>query len=191
MSIATYARNVFVVALGLAGAAPAVRAQEGAPLSLSEAVELALRQNPSMRRAQAGIDLAGALDFELFASVINFLDIENIVRVNETTGRPDRTGFEDQRSLNPRIANTFLTEVSDGEYPFNVDSEILEEWRDEFGRQDLNGDGTITLEEGQESLRLAHIASGAAGNFQGAVFGDSPYNYGEPRQLRFGAELRF
>jgi hypothetical protein len=142
-------------------------------------------------RFTKGIDLAGALDFELFASVINFLDIENIVRVNETTGRPDRTGFEDQRSQNPRIANTFLTDVSDEEYPFDVDTEILEEWRDEFGRQDLNGDGTITLEEGQESLRLAHIASGAAGNFQGAVFGDSPYNYGEPRQLRFGAELRF
>ena len=41
------------------------------------------------------------------------------------------------------------------------------------------------------AIAIATIASGAAGNFQGAVFGDSPYNYGEPRQLRFGAELRF
>ncbi len=142
-------------------------------------------------RFTKGIDLAGALDVEFFASVINFLDIDNIVRVNETTGRPDRTGFEDERSVDPRIADNFLSDASDGDYPFDINTEILEEWRDEFGRQDLNGDGTITLAEGQESLRQANISSGAAGNFQGAVFGDSPYNYGEPRQLRFGAEIRF
>ncbi|MGH7550376.1 MAG: hypothetical protein ACREK3_06415, partial [Gemmatimonadota bacterium] len=113
------------------------------------------------------------------------------VRVNETTGRPDRTGFEEERSMDPRIADNFLTDASDGDYPFDVNAEIVAEWRDEFGRQDLNGDGTITLAEGQESLRQANVASGQAGNFQGAVFGDSPYNYGEPRQFRFGAELRF
>ncbi|HET6340689.1 MAG TPA: TonB-dependent receptor [Gemmatimonadota bacterium] len=142
-------------------------------------------------RVTKAFDLSQAFGVEVFASVINFLDIDNVVRVNETTGRADRTGFEDERSQDPVIGNQFLVEGGDGEYPFVLDQDILEEFRVEFGRQDLNGDGTITLEEGRESLRQSLIASGQAGNFQGAVFGDSPYNYGEPRQLRFGAELRF
>ncbi|MGH7587266.1 MAG: TonB-dependent receptor [Gemmatimonadota bacterium] len=142
-------------------------------------------------RVTKAFDMSEGLGVEVFASVINFLDIENIVRINETTGRPDRTGFEDERSQDPVIGNQFQIEGGDGEYPFDLDQDILEEFRVEFGRQDLNGDGTITLEEGRESLRQSLIASGQAGNFQGAVFGDSPYNYGEPRQVRFGAELRF
>ncbi len=163
---------------------------QGAPLESVNTSRMPWFHQGDVRLTKA-FDLSGALDFEVFASVINFLDIDNVVRVNETTGRPDRTGFEDERSLDPRIADNFLTDASDGDYPFDIEQEIIEEWRDEFGRQDLDGDGTITLEEGQESLRQANIASGQAGNFQGAVFGDSPYNYGEPRQYRFGVELRF
>jgi hypothetical protein len=44
----------------------------------------------------------------------------------------------------------------------------------------------ITLAEAQLRLRQALQATGSEG-----FNGDSPYNYGEPRQIRFGAELRF
>jgi hypothetical protein len=56
----------------------------------------------------------------------------------------------------------------------------VEEWQDEFSRQDLNGDGTITLEESQETFFRANVA-----------LSNSVFNYGEPRQIRFGAEIRF
>jgi hypothetical protein len=142
-------------------------------------------------RLTKGLDLGGALDLELFATVINFLDIENVVRVNETTGRAERTGFEFDRSRQPVISLAFQTDASDNAFPFVLATEIGDDFRSELSRQDLNGDGTITLEESQESLFNALVASGEAGNFQGAVYGDSPYNYGEPRQIRFGAEIRF
>jgi hypothetical protein len=163
---------------------------QGAPLEDVNSSRLPWFHQGDVRVTKA-FPLGEGLDIEVFGSVINFLDVENVVQVNETTGRPDRTGFEDERSLDPTISNAFLTDVADGEYPFVVDTDIIEEFRDEFGRQDLNHDGIITLEEGQESLRQANIVSGAAGNFQGAVFGDLPYNYGEPRQYRFGVEFRF
>jgi hypothetical protein len=57
---------------------------------------------------------------------------------------------------------------------------VLAEWRDEFSLQDLTGDGTITLEESQETA------------FRGAIATSNvPLNYGSPRQIRFGAEIRF
>ena len=46
--------------------------------------------------------------------------------------------------------------------------------------RDLDGNGTITLEESQETLFRAEIATS-----------NSALNYGEPRQIRFGAEIRF
>ncbi|HUP00560.1 MAG TPA: TonB-dependent receptor, partial [Gemmatimonadota bacterium] len=142
-------------------------------------------------RVTKGIDLGGALDLEVFGSVINFLGIENVVNVNPTTGRPDRSGFEDQLSRTPVIPSSFLTEDSPGTFPFTIETDIVPEFQSRFARQDLNGDGTITLEEAQESLRQALIASGSGATFSAGGTGDSPFNYGAPRQFRFGAEIRF
>ena len=58
--------------------------------------------------------------------------------------------------------------------------DILPEWQDEFSQQDVNGDGTITLAESQDTFFLGNVA-----------LNNSPLNYGEPRQIRFGAEIRF
>jgi hypothetical protein len=60
-------------------------------------------------------------------------------------------------------------------------SNVLPEYREGMSRQDLNDDGTITLEEAQQVLLLALIAAGS----------DSPYSYGSPRTVRFGLEYRF
>ncbi len=142
-------------------------------------------------RVIKGIDIGDAFDFEVFAQVLNFLDIENIVAVSPTTGRPDRTGFEDNLSRSPTITSGFRTADSNQDYPFVIATDILPEFQSRFARQDLNGDGTITLAEGQETLRQALIASGQGASFSLGSAGDSPFNYGEPRQWRFGAEIRF
>src|SRR6188768_617784 len=60
MRIATFSRAVFIAALALGGSVDAGLAQGGIPISLTEAADLALRQNPTLRRAQAGVDLADA-----------------------------------------------------------------------------------------------------------------------------------
>ena len=57
MNITTLSRHGVLLALALA--VPAL-AQGGQPLSLAEAVDHALHRNPSLRQAQAGVDLAGA-----------------------------------------------------------------------------------------------------------------------------------
>ena len=64
-------------------------------------------------------------------------------------------------------------------FPLELD-DVLAEWRDEFSLPDLDGNGTITLEESQETFFRGNIA-----------FNNSAFNYGEPRQIRFGAEIRF
>jgi len=156
-------------------------------------------------RVTKGLDLGSALDVDLFASILNVLDIQNIVALNPTTGRPDLNGDEFQLSRNPVIPNTIAGDpvFVDGAvnaFPLAVSS-FVPEFRDAFGKNDLNRDGTITLEEAQQNLFNALVASGAtavanagaAGSVGDnlASNGDHPYNYGEPRQWRFGVELRF
>jgi hypothetical protein len=84
------------------------------------------------------------------------------------------------------IPSEFKIEGAPDGFPIGLDQIVLE-FRDEFARQDLDGDGVITLAEAQLRLRQALQATGS-GSFSS---GDSAYNYGEPRQIRFGAELRF
>jgi hypothetical protein len=138
-----------------------------------------------------GFDVAGGLGFEVFASIINFLDIKNTILVNPTSGRPDISGFEDLQSQTPVIPTSFLTDAAPSTFPFTLETDIVEEFRDEFALQDRNHDGVITLEEAQLSLREAKQASGDGADFIAGNDGDSPFNYGEPRQYRFGVEIRF
>ncbi|HUF90468.1 MAG TPA: outer membrane beta-barrel protein, partial [Gemmatimonadota bacterium] len=129
-------------------------------------------------RVTKGLDLGG-LDLSVFGLVRNFLNHSNVLAVNETTGLPDRDGLEFEDSRNPQIPGNFRVEGAAGGFPVALD-DILEEWRADFARQDLNGDGTITLEESQETLFRAEVANS-----------NSVFNYGEPRQIRFGVEVRF
>jgi hypothetical protein len=140
-------------------------------------------------RVTKGFDIGDALDLSVFGLVQNFLNTENIVAVNSNTGLPDLDGTEFEDSRNPQIPANFLVEGSATGFPLNLTDDplvcpdcgvILAEWRDEFSLQDLNGDGTITLEESQETLFRAEIGRS-----------NSPRFYGEPRQIRFGAEIRF
>ncbi|HYO45080.1 MAG TPA: TonB-dependent receptor [Gemmatimonadota bacterium] len=129
-------------------------------------------------RVSKGLDVGG-MDLSVFGLVQNFLNHVNVVAVNSTTGLPDRDGLEFEDSRNPQIPGNFLIEGAAVGFPLEV-SDVLAEWQDEFSRQDLNGDGTITLEESQETLFRGQIA-----------VNNTPFNYGEPRQIRFGAEIRF
>ncbi len=121
----------------------------------------------------------GAIDLVAFAYVRNFLDRVNVLRVNESSGLPDRSGLEFTRSRNPLIPGEFLLPGVATGFPVALD-DVVEEWRDEFSRQDLDGDGSITLEESQETLFRAERS-----------LSNSPFHYGEPRQVRLGIELRF
>ena len=129
-------------------------------------------------RVTKGFDLGG-VDLSVFGLVQNFLNHANVIAVNETTGLPDRDGLEFEDSRNPQIPANFRVAGAAPGFPVSL-IDILEEWRPEFARQDLNGDGTITLEESQETLFRAEVANS-----------NSILNYGEPRQIRFGVELRF
>ena len=129
-------------------------------------------------RLQKGFDIGG-VDLSVFGLVQNFLNHVNVIAINETTGQPDRDGLEVEDSRNPQIPGNFLVEGATTGFPLEV-SDILPEWQDEFSHQDLNADGTITLEESQETLFRAEVATS-----------NSVFNYGEPRQIRFGAEIRF
>jgi hypothetical protein len=142
-------------------------------------------------RVTKGIDILGDFGFEVFATVQNFLDVENVVFVNGGSGEPDLTGIERSLSLSPQIPVQYRTDESGpGDYPVAV-STLTEDFRDRFAQNDLDGDGVITLAEAQENLFNALVASGSGSIFGNFGDGDSPYHYGEPRQIRFGAEVRF
>jgi hypothetical protein len=128
---------------------------------------------------QKGFDIGDALDLSVFGLVQNFLNHENIVAVNPITGLPDVGGTEFEDSRNPQIPANFLVEGASTGFPLEV-SDVVPEWRDEFSLQDLNSDGTITLAESQETFFRGNRA-----------LNNTPLNYGEPRQIRFGAEIRF
>ncbi|CAN5799274.1 hypothetical protein BH20GEM1_BH20GEM1_08140 [soil metagenome] len=130
-------------------------------------------------RVQKGFDIGDALDLSVFGLVQNFLNTKNIVAVNSITGLPNLGGTEFEDSRNPQIPANFLVEGATTGFPLAV-TDVIEEWRDEFSLQDLDGDGTITLAESQETF------------FRGnkALF-NSALNYGEPRVIQFGAEIRF
>ena len=130
-------------------------------------------------RVQKGFDVGDDLDLSVFGLVENFLNHTNVVAVNPITGLPDVGGTEFEDSRNPQIPGNFLVEGAAAGFPLAVD-DILPEWQADFSQQDLNGDGTITLEESQETFFLGNIA-----------LSNSALNYGEPRQIRFGAEIRF
>jgi hypothetical protein len=130
-------------------------------------------------RVQKGFDVGDALDLSVFGLVQNFLNHENVLVVNSITGLPDVGGTEFEDSRNPQIPGNFLVEGATAGFPLALDN-VLAEWQDEFSRQDLNGDGTITLAESQETFFRGNIA-----------VSNSAFNYGEPRQIRFGAEIRF
>ena len=130
-------------------------------------------------RIQKGIDIGDALDLSVFGLVQNFLNHENVVAVNAITGLPDVGGTEFEDSRNPQIPGNFLVEGATTGFPLEV-SDVLPEWQDEFSLQDLDGNGTITLAESQETFFRGNRA-----------LSNSALNYGEPRQIRFGAEIRF
>ncbi|HET6362202.1 MAG TPA: TonB-dependent receptor [Gemmatimonadota bacterium] len=135
-------------------------------------------------RVSKGFDIGDALDLSVFGLVTNFLNRENVVAVFSITGLPDVGGTEFEDSRNPQIpaasaGEVFLVEDATPGFPLSID-DIVPEWQDEFSRQDVNGDGTITLEESQLTFFRGNRA-----------LNNSPLNYGEPRQIRFGAEIRF
>jgi hypothetical protein len=121
----------------------------------------------------------GGLDLTVFGLVENLLNTRNVIAVNPGTGLPHIGGTEFIGSRNPQITDNFFIDRVLSGFPVAL-TDIVEEWRDEFARQDLNGDGEITLEESQETAFRA--ASGQI---------NRPLNYGSPRQIRFGAEIRF
>jgi hypothetical protein len=94
------------------------------------------------------------------------------------------------QSSTPTIPADFLTDP-EATFPFTIETDIVEEFRSEYAQQDRNGDGVITFEEARETLREAKQATGDGADFIAGNVGDSPTNYGEPRQYRFGVELRF
>jgi hypothetical protein len=142
-------------------------------------------------RLTKGIDILGDLGFEVFATVENFLDIQNVVAVNQGSGEPDVTGFETSLALSPNIPVQYRLDGSGpGDFPIAVTS-LSEDFRARFAKNDLDGDGIITLAEARENLFNALIASGSGADFTIGDVGDSPFNYGTPRLFRFGAEIRF
>jgi hypothetical protein len=142
-------------------------------------------------RVTKGFDVLGDLGFEVFATVENFLNVANVILVNAGSGEPDVTGFERGLSLTPLIPATYRTDGSQAsDFPVQLGS-LTAEFRDRFARQDGNGDGTITLEEARANLFNALVASGSGADFTIGDVGDAPFNYGTPRLVRFGAEIRF
>jgi len=156
-------------------------------------------------RVTKGFNLAEDLDLEGFVLIQNWLDIDNVVNVNTTTGLPNRTGFEDRLSRDPVLPNQLRLPLSGqplpvfvegapprspGDFPVRL-ADVRENFRERISRQDLDGDGTITIDEARESLRQALIASGESGNVQVGTNGDSPFNYGSPREIRVGFQVRF
>ena len=49
----------------------------------------------------------------------------------------------------------------------------------------------VSLQEARLALREAKQATGDGADFIAGNNGDSVFNYGEPRQYRFGVEVRF
>ncbi|HJR52549.1 MAG TPA: TonB-dependent receptor [Gemmatimonadota bacterium] len=129
-------------------------------------------------RLQKGFNVGG-VDLSVFGLVQNFLNQTNVIAVNAITGLPDVGGTEFEDSRNPQIPGNFLVEGATAGFPLEV-SDVLPEWQDELSLQDLDGDGTITLAESQETFFRGNIA-----------VNNSALHYGAPRQIRLGAEIRF
>jgi hypothetical protein len=142
-------------------------------------------------RVTKGIDILGDLGFEVFATVENFLDVNNIIAVNSGSGETDVSGIERRLSASPTIPEQYRTDGSAAaDFPVAVSS-LAPEFRSRFARQDDNGDGVISLAEAQENFFEALVASGSEASFIGIGEGDSPFHYGAPRLFRFGAEIRW
>ncbi len=142
-------------------------------------------------RVTKGLNILGDFGFEVFATVENFLDVNNVIGVNSGSGDPASSGIERRLSLSPSIPAEFRADGSGAtSFPVAVSS-LTANFRNRFAKQDANGDGVITLAEAQENLYQALIASGSEASFIGIGVGDSPFHYGTPRLIRFGAEIRF
>jgi outer membrane cobalamin receptor len=194
--------------LGDFGAAVVYNAQSGNPYTrrtidsrAAPAEDLGSSRLPWIHsgdiRLTKGFDLAGTLGFDVFAQIENFLDIKNVIDVHATTGRPDVSGFEFDDA--PRVPTEFLAEGVAAAFPYRV-QDVIESTddpvnpipiRSRIAKQDLNGDGLITEAEAAEILFEARRVSGVIGGTNATVVGDSPFNYGAPRQIRFGVEVRF
>jgi hypothetical protein len=143
-------------------------------------------------RFTKGFALGSGMDLEVFAGILNFLDIENVLVVNEATGQPDRSGLEERFAETPLIPVTDRTDGSGpSDFPVAI-SDLVEEFQDEYALQDANRDGSISFEEAQQALFNAKLSSGDGADFivNGST-GNSPLNYGTPRRYRFGVEFRF
>jgi hypothetical protein len=112
--------------------------------------------------------------------VNNLFGSLNVLRVHSSTGIVDRDGFEAIQASTPVIRRSLLMPEALPVFPLHL-TDVLPEYRELLGRQDLNADGIITVEEARAVLFQAVVAAGS----------DSPYSYGGPRTVRFGAEFRF
>jgi outer membrane receptor protein involved in Fe transport len=151
----------------------------GSPIEDFNASRLPWSHRGDLRVAK-GFELASSIGVDVFALVRNFLDGRDAVAVHPVTGRTDREGLEDQLKLDPFISSRFRTNGTAGnDFPLALD-DIAAEHRAALGRQDRDGDGVITREEAIASLGDALVAQS-----------DVVFHYGEPRQFRFGVEVRF
>jgi hypothetical protein len=101
------------------------------------------------------------------------------------------SGIEFVASRNPTIPTQFRTDGSASDaFPVALTA-LSADFRDRFARQDRDGNGTITLDEAQQNLFEALIASGDEADFRSIGNGDATFHYGTPRLFRFGAEIRF
>lgn len=132
-------------------------------------------------RVTRTLEVTDGVDLSLFGTIYNLLDRTNVRAVHPTTGRPDRSGLEDRAGPLP-FPFGFVDD--DGpritDWPLPVDR-VVPERVGQVRLWDLDGDGVVTEAETGELLRRAEIALGA----------DFPSLYGEPRLVRFGAEIRF
>lgn len=140
-------------------------------------------------RLTKGFSMGDGLDLSVFTVVQNFLDAENVLFVHEATGRPDVTGLErdDQASL----PADWVVEDGTRDFPFSVEDNILPGFQDDVSKWDLDRNGIVTRAEAEELLFEARRVAGECGRANLNCQGDNPFNYGEPRQIRFGAEIRF
>jgi hypothetical protein len=194
--------------LGDFGAAVVYNAQSGNPYTRREidaraapAEDLGSSRLPWVHsgdvRLTKGFDVAGDLGFSVFTLVQNVFNVRNLLFVHPTTGRPDVSGYEFDDT--PTVPAEFLNEGVPVAFPYRVEDVVEAAGdplnpvpiRSRIAKQDLNGDGLITETEAADALFEARRVAGIIGGTNAPVPGDSPLNYGAPRQIRFGVELRF
>ncbi len=117
---------------------------------------------------------------DLFLLVNNVFVRSNVLGLHPTTGLVGLGGLEGVQAANPQVRRDFIQPGALASFPLAV-SDILPQYQAAMSRQDLDGDGVITLMEAQTSLFRAIVGSGS----------DTPSFYGSPMTMRFGVEYRF